>query len=172
MMPKARRSRSRKRDPNFVVLKVAASLPLLTLASSAVVKTDLLAISDDVEIISTDLVWTIEGLTPPEGPVHVGLAKSAYTVAQIAEATDASPTSRSDDVQLEHSRRRVRTVGTFSGGVSNESLNDGRVLRTRKLYWKLANADDLVLWAQNRFSAPLTTGADICVQGKIYARWT
>ncbi len=173
-MPPSRtsRKRSRKRHPNFVVLKVNASFSLLTLAANVAVKADLIALSDDVEIISSRLTYSLRGATAGEGPLQVGLAKSAYSEAQIVEAMDASPSSRSDDIQLERTKRKVRNVGSFSGQDADEVLNDGKPIFTRKMYWKLANADDLVVWVINRSAATLTTGTNIVVNGEVYARWT
>ncbi len=169
-MPK--QTKSRKRDANFVVLKVDKELALATLADGAALSSALLDLNDDLTIIGTDLTWVIETLTPGEGPIDVGVNIGGYSAAQIVEAVDASPSSRADVIALEHTKRRVRHVGTFAGQLANEVLNNGNKVRTRKLFYKLANDVDLNMWAINRSGGALTTGAIVHASGKVYARWT
>jgi len=172
-MPPSRRSRNqRKRDKDFVVLKVAANLALGALANDVVIAGDLLDLNDDLKVISTDLTWGMRDHTPGEGSIGVGLNIDSYTVGEIAEALDASPTDRADAIALERSSRKVRTVGKFAGILAEETLNDGKPIRSRKLYWSLANDRDLQLHAVNRSGATLTTGTVITVEGNVYATWT
>ncbi len=165
----------RRKSPNFVVLKVSASLALGALANDTVITATLLDLNDDLKIIGVDLTWNIGNYTlSNEGPVEVGLSTNAYTVTQILEAVDASPSSRSDEIALERSARRVRHVGVFplAANPAGESLNDGKPVRSRRLYWPLSTDRNVVIWGLNRSGAALTTGAVIDVQGKVYAKWT
>ncbi len=164
----------RRRSSNFVVLKVQAALALGTLADDAVITATLLDLNDDLKVIGADLTWSIRDLAAGEGPILVGLSTNAYTVAQIVEAIDASPNNRSDEIALERTRRKVRNVGSFAGALPNgETLNEGRPMRTRKLYWKLSTDRNIVFWAQNKSGvANLATGAFVEVSGKVYAQWT
>ncbi len=164
---------TRGRSSNFVVLKVSASLALSTLGDDVVITGTLLDLNDDLKVIGADLTWALRDLTTGEGPIEVGLSTNAYTVAQIAEAVDASPNNRSDEIALERTRRKVRGVGVFAGVISNgEVLNDGKPVRSRKLYWKMATDRNLVIYAQNRSGSSLTTGGVIDVAGKVFAQWT
>jgi len=166
--PSPRRRRSSK---NFVVLKIDASLALSTLATDTVLAGDMIDLNDDVKIISSDLVWTLRDLTPGEGPIIVGLNSDAYSVTNILEAVDASPSDRGDLLSLENAGRNVRVVGSFDGQLANNVLNDGKMIRTRKMYWKFAANRDLQMFALNRSGGTLTTGANLRVIGNLYAEW-
>ena len=61
---------------------------------------NLLTISDNAKVISTDFTWSIRDHTAAEGPIDVGLALSSLTIAQVIEALDASPSSRSDTIAI------------------------------------------------------------------------
>ncbi len=124
-------------------------------------------------MIAADLSWSIQGMDALDGPVDVGLAHSAYTVAQIVEAVDASPTSDSDLIAIEQGRRSVRTVGTFhSVGLSGKGqvLNDGKKMRT-KLKFRVSNDEEISIWAINRGSPALTVDTTVQVAGKVYLTW-
>jgi len=166
-----KRSGTRGRSKNFVVLKVQANLTLATLASDAAIDAQLLSIDDDLSLISADLLWAIDGLTVNEGPIEVGLNSDSLTPAQIVEALDASPSNRGDRIALERTGRPVRTGGMFAGQVANENLNNGQFVRV-KLRFPLSQNQELNHYAVNRSGATLTTGASVRVSGKIYARWT
>ena len=168
MAPRTKSAR-RRRDPNFVVLKVNAQVALGTLAANVAVKTALLNPNDVLKVISADLTYSIQTLTPGEGPIDCGLSSDAYSVTQIVEAMDASPSNRADEVALERTRRRVRLAGTFPGETADSTLNDGRKLRMRKMYWSFAADVDLACWAINRSGSTLTTGAFLEVSGEVYA---
>ena len=86
----------RKRDPNFVALKVQQGSALGALANDTATVSTLIDFNDDLYLISSDLSYAIHGLTAGEGPIEVGLNSSAMTEANIVEALDASPTSRAD----------------------------------------------------------------------------
>ncbi len=170
-IPPARKRRRRRRDSNFVVLKADASVALSTLLNGVAIPGVLLDLNDDVQVISADINWILRGLTAGEGPIEAGLCTSPMTASLITEALDASPNSRGDRIALERSGRPVRTAGTFPGVAADEVLNDGRPLRSRKLYWKLAGDLNLSMYAVNRGGATLTTGASLIARATIYARW-
>jgi len=175
-MPPSRKSTypryKRGRSKNFVVIKVDAELALGALVSNVAVVGALWDINDDIKVISARLNWSLKGGTTGQGPIQVGLAKDAYTVAQIIEALDASPNNRADDVQIEFTNRKVRSVGSFPNFVSDEVLNNGVPILTRKLYWKFATDNDLQVFAANRSGGTLTSGGAIRVFGEVYAEWT
>ncbi len=164
-------SRARRRTKNFVVLKVQGTLALGALANATAIDGNFLDVDDDLRLISMDVLWAIHDVTPGEGPIEVGINSDALTPAQIVEALDASPTNRGDRIALERSGRPVRSSGIFAGQLANESLNDGRLLRT-KLMFPLSQAQILNLYAVNRSGTTLTTGGTLKFTGKVYAAWT
>ncbi len=167
-----RRSRRRKFDGNFQAQKVDESLTLGALADAAVTAAVITgALAQDSFAISADLIWTLSGHTAGQGPISVGFANQSLSTTQIAEAVDATPSSRSDTIARERARRPVRMVGAFPGLLSEEALNNGNMFRSR-LGISLANSADLEIWARNQSGAPLTTGSIIKVFGKLFIRWT
>ncbi len=158
----------------FQALPVNASLALSTLATETALTVALSALADDFYVISADLTWTIRDLTGGEDPIHVGLANGDLSVAEIKEAINAAPTSRSDIVAREHARRPIRRIGSFVSGSANlfgNYLNDGKPIRTKvKMY--LAEGVELNAFAFNASGAALTTGAVMRVYGTLYGRWS
>ncbi len=152
--------------------KVQASVSLGALASSDVVIANLTALSQDAYVISADLTWSTQGVSINDGPIQCGLAHSDYTVTEIQEAIDASPANDSDMIQIERTRRKVRTVGIFErdGTATGKSLNDGKKMRS-KMGWHVSNNKEISIWAQNRDAATLTTGGQVQVTGTLYLVW-
>ncbi len=120
--------------------------------------------------MSAKLTWSVFNLTAGEGPINVGIATDDLTVAQIQEAINASPSSRSDYVAFEQASRPVRQAGVFSGLSTEETLNEGRAVRT-KLGIAVANNNDPVFYANNVSGAALTTGASLRVIGHLIVKW-
>ena len=169
-MAKAR-ARGRKRDANFVVLKASVNNTLGTLGAGTVIATTLIDVADDLRLVSADLTWAMRDHTAGEGPIEVGINSSNLTVAQIAEAIVASPTSRGDRIALERTGRPVRQAGQFSGAEVSENLANGQMVRTT-LRFPLDQAQVLQVYARNNDGSALTTGTVVRCTGKIYARWT
>ncbi len=125
---------------------------------------------DGTFLISADLVWGLRGITPGEGPIVVGLAHSDYSAAEIEEALEAITSwDEGDKVAQERRRRKVRTVGMFSGETATQVLNDGKPIKT-KLGFAIAEGDTLAVWGWNKSGATLTTGQIITAQGGVNAR--
>ncbi len=165
-----RRSLAKARNSRFQALQVNAILTLATLASETALTQALTALADDFWIQSMDLNWAIRTATAGEGPIAVGIANGDLSVSEIKEALNASPVSRSDIVNREHARRPVRRVAQFEVLAANESLNDGKPIRTvGKMY--LAEGTELNAYAFNQSGASLTTGAVIRIWGTIYGVW-
>ncbi len=165
--------RRRRRNPRFAVLKVHKPLDIGTLAQNVCLKGTVLDLLQDCYIIATDLSWTILGMDLLDGPVDVGLSHSDYTVTEVQEAVDASPTSDSDQIALERTRRKVRTAGTFKtpeNTGAGVSLNDGKLMRT-KVGFGVSNSFELDLWAINRGAPALTVDTTVMVSGKVYVIW-
>ncbi len=160
----------RARNANFVAIPVLSELSLGTLGDNIVLKDALTSLAQDLFFISADLTWAIHGLTPTEGPIQFGIAHGDYTVTEIKEAIEAAPTSQSDKIALERSRRLVRKVGLFRGEVANESFNDGKIKRVRAKFM-LTEGQEAAVWAYNTGGSALTTGSQIDVMGTVYGIW-
>ncbi len=160
---------SRRRQP-LQPIKFTISVALSTLGNVTAILAPTSTLVQDFDVISTDLVCSISGLTPGEGPIDVGLAHGLYTAAEVGEALDATPTSQYG-TEMERSKRQVRNYGSFSGEVAEETLNDGEAIR-RKMFLR-ASGGTLIAnaYARNRSGATLTTGATLRIQGTHWGRW-
>ncbi len=167
----AKKPQRRRSSKNFFVHKDSPQNGLSTLAADGVKSSTSPSLNQDCLIHSVDIINTIRDLTPGEGPIEFGIADSALTVTEIAEALDAAPTHSNDVPAIEHAARKVRTVGTFSGTLESEKFNEGRPRRV-KLNWFVAAVGDFPqVWARNRSGAVLTTGAVIETNTKWYCTW-
>ncbi len=106
-------------------------------------------------VSSLKATYSLHGMTPTQnrGPIHIGVAHSDYTDAEIEEWIENTGTwSRGDMVAQEISKRRIRSIGTFeiqeSGTFVAMTLNDGKPIRT-KLNWQLEEGQTLRLWGFN-----------------------
>ncbi len=167
-----RQVRRKQRNSAFQALKVNAILTLGALGLETAITQALTVLADDFWVQSADLAWTIRLLTSLEGPVALGLANGDLSVAEIKEAINASPVSRSDIIAREQARRPIREVGQVSadsdGGVLQ--LNDGQPVRTSvKMY--LAEGTELNAFAFNQTGVALTTGAIVRIWGTLYGTW-
>ncbi len=169
----AKKRSVRRRNPRFQAVKVHALIDIGALATGVALKGALWDLAQDCRVISADLTWTIFGMDLLDGPVDVGLAHGDYTVAEIAEAMDASPNSDSDKIAIEKSNRQTRLAGTFQQPVNTgagQVLNNGRKIRT-KMGWYFSKDIDLVLFAINRGSPALTVDTTVSVSGMAYLVW-
>ncbi len=175
-MPKTRKVGARRRQSNFQAIPVNQSLALVTLANGVAVKQTMVTLTHPARMISADLAWYIHDLAVGEDPILVGVAAGDYTVAEIAEAINAAPTSPSDRIEKEQAQRFVRKVGLINGGGGSADvgvparLKDGQPIRT-KMRWLVGDDQEPVIWAMNRSGAALTTGASLVVIGTLYLRW-
>jgi len=102
---------------------VSAQITLSTLAANTVIVANMIAsLTEDLFVISVDLMWSLLGGTAGEGPIEVGVAHGDLTVAEILEAIAASPTGPGDLIQNERSRRPVRGAGSFPGITATEVI--------------------------------------------------
>ncbi len=164
-------ARKRNRNRNFVAIPIDSGITLSTLANATALSGSLVAaLTEDLYCISADLTWSIQGLTPGEGPVYVGVAHGDYSDTEITEALTVSLTGPGNKIEQERSRRLVRRAGGFPGILAEEVLNDGRPLRI-KLKFTVQNPKTIKLFAFNRSGAALTTGGIVRVFGDLYGRW-
>lgn len=162
----------KKNRKGFVAIPVRSQLALGALNDDTVIAGSIFGnnLSEDLFVISADLAWAIQGLTAGEGPIDVGISHSDYSVAEVEENLSANVYDPSDLIAVEHSKRKVRKVGTFRGNDTEESLNDGKPMR-RKIRFRVDNGKTLNMFAVNRSGAQLTSGAEVNVDGYIYGRW-
>ncbi len=161
--PKTRRRFSLRR------VRVTPSVALGALVSGIVVKGGISgAAPNTYRAISSDQVWSLEGLTSGEGPVVVGYAHSDYTVTEIKEAIDAAA-SIDPGLKIERERagRLVRIVGIITSDV--DRLNDGKPLKTR-LNWLITPGDEVNIFAMNESGATLSTGAVLHITGNLWVK--
>ncbi len=163
---------ARRRQSNFAAIPVNQSLALSTLANGVVIKQTMVTLTHPARMISADLSWFINDLASGEDPIMVGVAAGDYTVAEIAEAINAAPTSPSDRIEKEQAQRFVRKVGFIGDGAlgTPSRLNNGKPIRT-KMRWLVGDDQEPVIWAMNRTGAILSTGAILVVMGTLYLKW-
>ncbi len=145
---------------------------LSTLASVTVITGTSLPVSDnEYRVLSVSNLWSLRGMTPSEGPIVVGYAHGDYSVTEIKEALEAETMmTRGDKIAAERGNRLVRRVGIFTGQVEDDTLNDGRPIRTR-LNWVVPVGKTLNAFAYNQSGATLTTGAILVQNGKATIKW-
>lgn len=149
-------------------LKLNETMSLATLAAGDVISQAFGGTLNERRVI-TSLVglWSLRNLTAGQGPVEVGVAHSDYTAAEIEECLEnLGSWDEGDLIAEEQTRRKVRMIGAFSGETTDETLNDGKPIRT-KLNWVVASGDTLQVWAWNRDSGTLTTGSQVVLDGHL-----
>ncbi len=168
-MTKKKFKRNRK---GFVAIPFSGTLALGTLADETVIKADLTAVfGEDLYIISVDALWALRDHTPGETPLQLGFSHGDLSTAEVLENLNAEVINPDDIIAKERARRPVRTVGHFSkGGVGEQTLNDGKLLRT-KVKFMVGNGFSLSFWVCNRNGSSLTTNAIVEINGVIYGRW-
>lgn len=168
-MAKRRRGKRRR---GFVAIPFSGDITLATLANSGVIMEDLLGsqLSEDLFCISVDICWAIKDLTAGEGPIDVGLCHNDLSVSEVAECLDVDLSDPDAIIERERARRPVRRSGKFSGVATEQTLNDGKEIRT-KMKFTVGNGHCPAAWARNRSGAALTTGAIISYDGTLYGRW-
>ena len=154
------------------MLRMGSGLPLLTVADNTIVKQDVQSVDFDNEIWlqSADISVSIRGATAGEGPIMIGFAHGDYSVTEINEWYTASNFLSADKVEQEQGRRLCRDIGTLANVSGEEVMNDGKAIRI-PLKMKIQSGQNLAFWARNSSGAPLTTGAVVEFNGKLYGTW-
>lgn len=163
---------ARKRSSGLVVVNVQKQLALSTLADETVLGGGVgSAFPQSVYALSAKLTWAIRGHTAGEGPILVGVAHSDLEVSEIKECIDSqwSGIWGDDLIAAEQARRPVRIVGQFSGVGTEETLGDGREIKTT-LKFSVADGKALQIFAMNKSGAALTTGTIVECVGKFFLR--
>ncbi len=155
----------------LVVLKEQDTITLGTLANNTVIKqANTYEITEDFFVLSVDTLATIRDATAGEVPIILGWADDNLSVAEIAEAIDATPAGPNDIIQMERTRRPVRLIGQFTSPDTHTELANGDMIRT-KIRRSVASGRGMTFWAQNKSGATLTTGASITFTNKYYGYW-
>ncbi len=152
--------KTQKRRFTLRGVRASPSLALSTLLAVTAITGPMFGNADGAyRVMSYKGTWTLEGFTAGEGPIVFGFAHGDYTVTEIKEAIESGASiSIGNKVAGEQANRLVRRVGTFSGQVANETLNDGMPIKTR-LNWAIPIGTNLNIFAYNDGAATLTTGA-------------
>ncbi len=159
-----------KRRYNLRRIRVTDEQALGTLASDIAILGGLHgAVVAAIRVVSAAMTWALNGLTEGEGPITVGYAHGDYTVTEIKECLEAQASaSGQDKIARERANRLIRVVGTFSGE-ANQSLNDGKPIKTR-LNWRITPGVVLNAFVFNEGTGALTTGAFIHTQGNLWVK--
>ncbi len=161
----------RKRSKNFVAIPFSEAVTIIDNLDGVVQLDTLLpALTEDLFIVSVDCRWGIANHTPQEGPLEVGLAHGDYTAAELIEFLDANVIDPDDMIANEHSKRKVRRSGLFSGLAQEEVLNNGNAIRT-PCKFTVGDGKSFTYWLRNRSGAQLTTGTLLLIQGVVYGKW-
>ncbi len=164
------RRRRRGTTQIMVYLPFDVSIALGTSADNAILTQALQTLTQDFDIYGVKAAVTFTGATAGEGPIEVGWNQSELTGVQIVANRDASPTSQWDVLANEQSKRKVRVFGT-SSGLTNDSINDGKVV-WKKMFLRIPSGKALAdIYAINRSGAQLTTGQVVHAQGHVVGRW-
>ncbi len=163
------KGRGRRRGGrNWLKGTVLEGLALGTLATSTLVSADMSTVNERTYAASAWLQWSLRGLTAGEGPIRVGLAHSDYSDAEIEEFLEATDSwNEGNLVAREVSSRKIREVGVFSGESTDETLNDGKPLKTT-LRWILLQGQTITVWAYNASGAQLNTGGFVGAAGHVW----
>ncbi len=164
-------SKRKRSSSRYAKIQQSQGVALGTLADDTVVEGESLALTQDFYSVSTDINVSSRGVTGGEGPLQFGLASQELSVTEIKEYLDANPTSQTDVPAIEHSKRRVRIIGTIPAVATEEVYNDGRTVRVRTGWIVPAGKSIAQFWVRNRSGATLTTGAIILTQEVHHGNW-
>ncbi len=167
-----RRAKRRKKNKNYVPIPFSGTIALSSVATNIVVVSDILAnLSQDLKVIAVESYMDLLDFTALEGPLIVGVAHGDYSVTEIKEYLDLSFTSPDDKIAQERAGRLIRKMGVFSGLNTDESLNDGKPVWARKMFWKIGDGSvSLDAFAMNRGGGTLTSGL-VRFSGTVHAEW-
>ncbi len=129
------------------------------------------ASTDSYRLVSLDLSWAIEGLTPGDGPILVGVARGGYSDAEVEESIEAANIDRGTLAKQEQANRFVREIGIISatGAGIQGALNEGQSVKT-KLNWLIPIGETVAMWAYNLNASPLSTGAVVNCVGNVWVK--
>ncbi len=161
------------RRKNFQALNITQSKGLATLVTDLVLFVDDVPwpLTQDFHLVSVDVVAQLVGLTPGEGPILLGWADNDLSATEVEESIDAVPVSQSDYINIERSRRPVRSIASFQGELADEVLNDGKAFRVKVNRTFHHDQSDFSFFVMQQSGGSLTTGAAVILNCKFYGYW-
>ncbi len=164
--------RGKGKYSNWQRIPFETDLPLLALGAGALVLADLMPanFSQGYRVVSVEATWDLRTHSAGDGPIRVGWSHGDYSGSEVDEWTEVSFTDRGDMIAQERASRRIRQVGKFRGLLTDEVLNDGRLIKTR-LNWHFPEGHQLSIWAKNRSESTFTTGSVVVVDGVLNGFW-
>ncbi len=157
----------------FQPISVSKSFALLTLASETGILTSLTTdpASEGYYAVSTDLNVSWDSPTAGEGAIDIWITNNDWSLVEVEEYVEATTGFDRGDMRAQEIQRRgrsIRKIGSLTPEANN--LNDGNMTRT-KFRQYIAEGSTLQLMLYNAGPAPLTTGSEISISGKLYGSW-
>ncbi len=159
-------ARKPKRRFTLRAVRSTNSINLLTLNSLVALAGAVYGNADGAyRIMSFSGTWSLRNHTVGEGPLQVGYAHGSYSATQIKEFIESGASiSIGNKLADEQAGRLIRLVGTFSGDNAEETLNDGKPIKTR-LNWAIPIGTNFNKFIYNDSGANLTTGSVVDLTG-------
>ncbi len=160
-----------RRKGRLAVVRLEISQTLSTLANDTVAKAAIHDVSATrgVWSIFCDITLAMQGATPGEGPLYVGVAHSDYSVTEIKECLKADSLDFGNKIEREQAKRLVRDAGVFMNITEDNTLNQGMPIRVKTGFY-IEDGKSLDLWVYNKSGASLTTGSSVVCVGKHFVR--
>ncbi len=116
-------------------------------------------------ISSIVCTWSLDNITPGQGPLIFGVAHSDYSDAEIeAVIENQASWDQGSKVEQEVAKRLVRQIGQFvqvhTLSPGDIQFNDGKPVKT-KLNWRLNTGDTLKMWVYNVSLMALSTSVPV-----------
>ncbi len=161
----------KKRRANLRPVRNTLSTALGTLGTQTAISAGIVGASDVAyRLVSSDCTWSLANHTAGEGPIVAGYAFGDYTVGEIKEFIESQASiSIGDKIAQERAGRWIRKVGTFSGLGTDETLNDGKPIKTR-LNWGVPIGSTPNAFAYNDSSGNLAGGSLLKLNGTMWVK--
>jgi len=169
------KKRGRRNRRNFVALPIEGTvavnlLPAYEASADELTSSDY---SEDLYLMSADLLISIRNVTAGEGPIEFGVCHSDVTQAQLAAYLNSSGNVDPDDldaIALARWGKYIRRLGYLSCITSDETVNNG-MMKRYKIKMKIGNDHQLYAWAFNRTNAQMSDAGNLLFNGTAYGRW-
>ncbi len=162
------------KDGKGQILNEFDTITLGTLAAqSAIGAGNNYPIGDEFRLISTKFFAVMNGHTPGEGPILLGIADNELSDAEIGFALSLEPTDKNDNAALESTHRPVFILGAFNGGGTTGFIGgagDGQMGK-ETVRWTFSNPEGWTWFAFNSDPAALTTGTVVTFYARHYGVW-
>jgi len=130
-------------------------------------------LEDDFRIIKMEWAGKMVGHTAGEGPMVIVLADNELTPTEIAEAVNASPVDRNDNVALERAHRPVFQLGLSAGNGTTDiiSKGNGTEFMEKTIRWTFSNPEGFTMAVVNQSGGGFTIGTIFVLHCKYYGVW-